>query len=106
MDGGKKFYGSNIRKARRSSHMTLDQVGKAIGVGYGSVAKWERDENTPTLEHITKLAALFQMPLSVLIAEELKGIATMIYEIEALPEAKQQELAGLVRDFLRRENRR
>ena len=100
----RKLLGSNIRRARRINNLTLDQVGKAIGVGYGSVAKWERDENTPTLDHIVQLAELFGLPLTILVEEKLTGIVAMIPEIEALPVLKQQELASLVRDFIDRAN--
>ena len=99
-----KLLGSNIRRARRINNLTLDQVGKAVGVGYGSVAKWERDENTLTLDHIVQLAELFGLPLTILVEEKLTGIGAMIPEIEALPLLKQQELAGLVRDFIDRAN--
>lgn len=101
----KKLLGENIRRARRFNDMTLAEVGEAIGVGYGSVAKWERDENTPTLDHIIKLADLFGLPLTILVEEKLTGIVAMIPEIEALPEVKKQELAGLVRDFIDRAKR-
>ncbi|MGB0998606.1 MAG: helix-turn-helix domain-containing protein, partial [Pseudomonadales bacterium] len=44
--------GEKLRSARLSNRLTLAQVGKALGVGHGSVAKWERDENNPTLDHL------------------------------------------------------
>ena len=94
--------GANIRSARRASNLTLEQVGSAVGVSYGSVAKWERDENTPTLEHVFRLAELFQLPLTALVTQQLSGVAAMIPEIEALPENRKKELALLIRDFLDR----
>ena len=94
--------GEKLRSARLSNRLTLAQVGKTLGVGHGSVAKWERDENNPTLEHLINLAELFDTPIHMLIAENLSAIATMRHEIEALSEDKQQELALLIRDFISR----
>ena len=85
--------GEKLRSARLSNRLTLAQVGKTLGVGHGSVAKWERDENNPTLEHLINLAELFDTPTHMLIAENLSAIAAMQHEIEALSEDKQQELA-------------
>ena len=92
--------GEKLRSARLSNRLTLAQVGKTLGVGHGSVAKWERVENNPTLEHLINLAELFDTPIHMLIAENLSAIATMQHEIEALSEDKQQELALLIRDFI------
>ena len=97
--------GERLRSARLSNKMTLAEVGEALGVGHGSVAKWERDENCPTLPHLIKLASLFGAPLQVLIAENLTGIAWLLPEIEKLPESKQQELLSLIQDFLARSSR-
>jgi transcriptional regulator with XRE-family HTH domain len=97
----KTHFGERMRDARLTNNMTLAQVGKALGVGHGSVAKWERDENQPTLHHLVKLAELFDLPLHVLTAEKLSSIAAMLPEIEKLSEPKQRELAGLIKDFLR-----
>lgn len=94
--------GERLRSARLSNKMTLAEVGEALGVGHGSVAKWERDENCPTLPHVIKLASLFGAPVQVLIAENLTGIAGLLPAIEELPTAKQQELLALIRDFLAR----
>lgn len=92
--------GDKLRSARLSNRLTLAQVGKALGVGHGSVAKWERDENNPTLDHLIKLADLFDTPIHLLIAENLSVIAALLPQIEALPEHKQQELAELIKDFI------
>lgn len=94
------YIGEKLRSARLSNQLTLAQVGKALGVGHGSVAKWERDENNPTLDHLIKLADLFDTPIQMLIAENLSVIAPLLPQIEALPEHKQQELAELIKDFI------
>ena len=82
------YIGEKLRSARLSNQLTLAQVGKALGVGHGSVAKWERDENNPTLDHLIKLADLFDTPIHLLIAENLSVIAALLPEIEALPRAQ------------------
>ena len=97
---GELQIGDKLRSARLSNRLTLAQVGKALGVGHGSVAKWERDENNPTLDHLIKLADLFDTPIQMLIAENLSVIAPLLPQIEALPEHKQQELAELIKDFI------
>ena len=94
------YIGEKLRSARLSNQLTLAQVGKALGVGHGSVAKWERDENNPTLDHLIKLADLFDTPIQMLIAENLSVIAPLLPLIEALPEHKQQEIAELIKDFI------
>ena len=82
------YIGEKLRSARLSNQLTLAQVGKALGVGHGSVAKWERDENNPTLDHLIKLADLFDTPIQMLIAENLSVIAPLLPQIEALSEAQ------------------
>ena len=78
--------GEKLRSARVSNRLTLAQVGKTLGVGHGSVAKWERDENNPTLKHLINWPQLFDTPIHMLIAENLSAIATMQHELEALSE--------------------
>ena len=95
----RKLLGSNIRRARRINNLTLDQVGKAVGVGYGSVAKWERDEKYTTLDHIVQLAELFGLPLTILVEEKLTGIVAMIPEIEALLHTKKHEVGEFSQRF-------
>ena len=69
--------GEKLRSARLSNRLTLAQVGKTVGVGHGSVAKWKRDENNPILEHLINLAELFDTSIHMLIAENLSAIAAI-----------------------------
>ncbi|MBD5636888.1 MAG: helix-turn-helix domain-containing protein [Clostridia bacterium] len=56
--------GEKIAELRKKNGMTQDDLGKAMNVSYQAVSKWERDESQPDFETMSKIAKLFNVPLS------------------------------------------
>ncbi len=56
--------GEKIAELRRKHGMTQDDLGKAMNVSYQAVSKWERNESQPDFETMSKIAKLFNVPLS------------------------------------------
>ena len=57
-------YGEKIAKLRRENGMTQADLGKALNVTFQAVSKWERDESFPDFETMSKMAKLFDVPIS------------------------------------------
>lgn len=56
--------GEKIAELRKKNGMTQDDLGKEMNVSYQAVSKWERDESQPDFETMSKIAKLFNVPLS------------------------------------------
>lgn len=56
--------GEKIADLRKKNGMTQDDLGKEMNVSYQAVSKWERDESQPDFETMSKIAKLFNVPLS------------------------------------------
>jgi len=56
--------GEKIAELRKKNGLTQDDLGKAMNVSYQAVSKWERDESQPDFETMSKIAKLFNVPLS------------------------------------------
>lgn len=56
--------GEKIAKLRKAKDMTQAELGDALNVTYQAVSKWERGESQPDFDTISKIAKLFQVPIS------------------------------------------
>ena len=77
----------NIRRLRRESGLTQEQLAEALGVTTGAVHKWESGKATPELSMLVDLAAFFETSVDALLdygwqklsmgqtAEKLAGFA-------------------------------
>ena len=57
-------YGSKIAQLRKKKGMTQAELGKELNVTYQAVSKWERNESYPDFDTMSKIADLFDVPLS------------------------------------------
>ena len=57
-------YGEKIIALRKSKGMTQAELGAELNVTYQAVSKWERDESDPDFATMSKIARLFDVPLS------------------------------------------
>lgn len=56
--------------ARRSASVSAEEAAKAAGVDVARLEAWERDDGTPTLPQLRKLAAKYHRPLAVMLLPE------------------------------------
>lgn len=56
MEDSYSTIGSRIRKLRKDKKLTQKDVAKILGISDAAVVHWEKDVNTPKLEHLTTLA--------------------------------------------------
>lgn len=59
--------GENIRKLRRESGLTQEQLAEALGVTPGAVHKWETGKATPELEMLVDLAQFFETSVDAML---------------------------------------
>lgn len=57
---------NNIKKLRKSKHITMEQLASYIGVGKPTVSRWESEKILPTLENWQALANYFNVSVPYL----------------------------------------
>ena len=57
---------NNIKKLRKSKHITMEQLASYIGVGKPTVSRWESEKILPTLENWQALANFFDVSVPYL----------------------------------------
>ena len=60
----------NIRDAAKERNMNLAQIEKALSIGNGVIAKWEKNKGTPPYDRIVAIAELLEVPVSRLTGEK------------------------------------
>ena len=58
-----RFVGQQIREARRSKRMTQEQVGKALGLTFQQVQKYEKGVNRVSAGRLLRFSELFECPV-------------------------------------------
>lgn len=76
-----KKVSNNIKKLRKSKHITMDQLASSVGVGKPTVSRWESEKILPTLENWQALAKYFNVSVAYLQgAYSNKEIAKIVQE--------------------------
>lgn len=57
---------NNIKKLRKSKHITMEQLASYIGVGKPTVSRWESEKILPTLKNWQALADYFNVSIAYL----------------------------------------
>ena len=57
-------YGEKIAFLRKRSGMTQAELGEKLTITYQAISKWERDESDPDFATMSKIAKIFNVPLS------------------------------------------
>lgn len=60
----------NIRKYRKSNHMSQDELAEKLSVTRQSISLWETGQTQPSLDNILALAKLFDVSTDSLLAED------------------------------------
>ena len=63
----------NIRKYRKSNHMTQEELAEKLGVKFGAISKWERGGSEPDVDYIMDMADIFHISVDVLLGYTMKG---------------------------------
>ena len=100
--------GERIIQFRRAKNWSQDELAKRIDASRVMIGKYERDDNSPFVEVIVKLAKAFDVSFNYLLGEGLnatydKKTAKRLYELENLsPHERQQVyyyIVLVIRDF-------
>lgn len=67
--------GERIREARTEKGLTLEELGKQVGVSHASVSRWESEERTPRIEHLFRISVLLDVDLNWLVNGRKSGAA-------------------------------
>lgn len=80
----------NIRKFRKNSHITQEQLAEALGVTVAAVSKWEVGTSTPDILLIMEMADFFEISVDVLLGYELhkQNVAQTVTQIRTLRRQK------------------
>lgn len=68
-------YGEKITKLRKKEGMTQAELGAALNVTFQAVSKWERGESLPDFDTMSRMAKLFNVPLSYFTDEGVAATA-------------------------------
>lgn len=94
---------SSLRKQRKWSQSDLAE---AIGASRDIIGKYERGDNSPSIEMAVKLARVFEVPLDFLIGEGQyasynQDTIKRLESIEALDDKTKHVLFNVIDTFLR-----
>lgn len=56
-----EMLGERIRQLRLKKGYSLEKMGKAMGLHYTAITKWETGKNGPTLDNLYELAKFFNV---------------------------------------------
>ena len=58
---------NNLKLYRKQNDLTQEQVAEKLGVSRQAVAKWERGESLPDLEHVIAMADMYGVTIDQLV---------------------------------------
>lgn len=93
--------GENIRKLRKQSHLTQDDLAESVGLDQKRISRIERGEARPNLTLCLKLANAFQVSVDALLdgVVEQEMVRTMLNE--SSEQLLAQELLQVVKRYIR-----
>ena len=91
-------YGEKIAELRKSKNMTQAQLGAELNVTYQAVSKWERDESSPDFSTMSRIAKLFNVPLSYFEDEVAAAAAEPVAAEVGAPAPATARLLGVCKD--------
>lgn len=63
------FY-KNLKYLRLKNNMRQEDLARRLGKDYTTIGKWEKNERTPKLEEVIRIAELFDVSLHDIIIED------------------------------------
>lgn len=67
--------GEKIKKLRTEKGLSQDALGKAMGVHYTHISRYERNQSSPSIEALRKLAKAFGVSADYLLFDDLDKVA-------------------------------
>ena len=89
--------GERICKYRKDNKMTMEDIGKYLGVQRSVVNKYEKDRIDIKLSTITSLCALFGISYTELLEDENSEVYELITAYKAASTDKQELIRALLR---------
>jgi transcriptional regulator with XRE-family HTH domain len=98
--------GNRIAELRRRKKWSQGELAKAVGASRDIIGKYERGENSPSLEMALRLAKAFDVPVDFLLGEGRhaaydKETVRRIEQIQALDQGTRATLLTVIDTFLR-----
>ena len=59
--------GERITTAREAKGLTMEELGKQIGVGKSAICRWENNQRLPRLEHLFRLSVALDVDITDLV---------------------------------------
>lgn len=80
--------GNDLLQARKKSGLSPEMVAEKLGVRRQTISNWETGETIPNLDHLKKLARLYQLPLD--------QIYSQLCQIEHVIETSDEKTDGKI----------
>lgn len=89
--------GERIMQLRKAKSWSQDELAKKIEASRVMIGKYEREDNSPSIEVIVKLAKAFEVSVDYLLGEGLnatydKDMVKRLDELENLPQDEKQQV--------------
>lgn len=81
----------NIRAVCRERGTTLAEVERALGIGNGVIARWEKQKSSPPIDRIIAIAEYLNVPVARLTGEEKKPASNGDELLELLEAYRERE---------------
>lgn len=100
--------GERITQLRKAKNWSQNELAKEIGSSRVIVGKYERGDNSPSVEVIVKLAKAFDVSVDYLLGEGMnatydKEMVSRLDEVESLPQDEKQRILHymdlVIRDY-------
>ena len=65
-------FGENLQRQSTKMSLTQDQLAEILDVSRQAVSSWERDEQSPEIAKLLKLASILHVSLDRLFSDELE----------------------------------
>lgn len=98
--------GNKITELRKRKNWSQADLAKAIEASRDIIGKYERNENSPSIEMAIKLAQVFDVPVDYLLGEGKhasynKDTVKRLEDIEALDTSTKSVIYNIIDTFLR-----
>ena len=98
--------GSKITELRKRNNWAQADLAKAVGASRDIIGKYERNENSPSIEMAFKIAQVFDVPVDYLLGQGKhaaydKQTVRRLEDIEALDNQTKSVLFNIIDTFLR-----
>ncbi|SEB38752.1 DNA-binding transcriptional regulator, XRE-family HTH domain [Tenacibaculum sp. MAR_2009_124] len=98
--------GSRITTLRKKLNLSQSELAKKVEVSRTIIGNYERNENTPSIEILLKIAKIFNVSVDYLIGEGSlssydKDVLKRINDIEALPNEDKKHIFYLIDNLVK-----